>query len=99
MTAGYISLSTFPNEAGPAARRRLAVERHRRSGPETTGQPGTGGYGQTISGELEQSNVDMATEFTNMIEAERGYQANSQHDHHGRPDDADARADEAVIPG
>ncbi len=32
---------------------------------------------QTISGALELSNVDMATEFTNMIEAERGYQANS----------------------
>ena len=30
-----------------------------------------------ISGELEQSNVDMSSEFTNMIEAERGYQANS----------------------
>jgi flagellar hook protein FlgE len=47
------------------------------SGAETTGQPGTAGYGQTISGELEQSNVDMGTEFTNMIEAERGYQANA----------------------
>ena len=27
---------------------------------------------------LEQSNVDIATEFTNMIEAERGFQANSR---------------------
>ena len=34
--------------------------------------------GTTISGELEMSNVDMATEFTNMITAERGYQANSR---------------------
>ena len=34
--------------------------------------------GSTISGELEQSNVDLATEFTNMITAERGFQANSR---------------------
>ncbi|MGZ4304794.1 MAG: flagellar basal body rod C-terminal domain-containing protein [Solirubrobacteraceae bacterium] len=30
-----------------------------------------------MAGTLEMSNVDMATEFTNMIQAERGYQANS----------------------
>ena len=34
--------------------------------------------GSTIGGELEQSNVDLATEMTNMITAERGYQANSR---------------------
>ena len=49
----------------------------RRRAPRPPVSPGTGGYGQTISGELEQSNVDMGTEFTNMIEAERGYQANA----------------------
>ena len=37
----------------------------------------------------------MATEFTNMIEAERGYQANSTRDQHRRPDDADAGPDGA----
>jgi flagellar hook protein FlgE len=41
------------------------------------GVPGTGNYGQTITGRLEQSNVDMGAEFINMVEAERGYQANS----------------------
>jgi flagellar hook protein FlgE len=41
------------------------------------GTPNTKGFGQTIAGTLEMSNVDMATEFTNMIQAERGYQANS----------------------
>ena len=50
----------------------IAELRHR-----DRGSPAPAGNGQTISGELEQSNVDMATEFTNMIEAERGYQANS----------------------
>jgi flagellar hook protein FlgE len=47
------------------------------SGVPSTGTPNTQGFGQTIAGTLEMSNVDMATEFTNMIQAERGYQANS----------------------
>jgi flagellar hook protein FlgE len=77
VTAGYISLSTFPNQAGMQRDGGSLWGATAASGAEVTGQPGTGSYGQTISGELEQSNVDMGTEFTNMIEAERGYQANA----------------------
>jgi flagellar hook protein FlgE len=77
VTAGYISLATFPNQAGLQRDGGSLWSATAASGTETAGQPGTAGYGQTISGELEQSNVDMGTEFTNMIEAERGYQANA----------------------
>jgi len=77
VTAGYISLATFPNEAGLQRDGGSLWSTTAASGVETAGQPGTGTYGKTISGELEQSNVDMGTEFTNMIEAERGYQANA----------------------
>jgi flagellar hook protein FlgE len=77
VTAGYISLSTFPNQAGMQRDGGSLWSATAASGAEVAGQPGTGSYGQTISGELEQSNVDMGTEFTNMIEAERGYQANA----------------------
>jgi len=77
VTAGYISLATFPNQAGLQRNGGSLWSPTVASGAETAGQPGTAGYGQTISGELEQSNVDMGTEFTNMIEAERGYQANA----------------------
>ena len=77
VTAGYVSLSSFPNQAGLQRDGGSLWSATAASGAETTGQPGTGNYGQTISGELEQSNVDMGTEFTNMIEAERGYQANA----------------------
>jgi flagellar hook protein FlgE len=77
VTAGYISLSTFPNQAGLQRDGGSLWSPSVASGAETVGQPGTGRFGQTISGELEQSNVDMGTEFTNMIEAERGYQANA----------------------
>ena len=77
VTAGYLSLATFPNQAGLQRDGGSLWSATAASGTETAGQPGTAGYGQTISGELEQSNVDMGTEFTNMIEAERGYQANA----------------------
>jgi flagellar hook protein FlgE len=77
ITAGYISLATFPNQAGLQRDGGSLWSANAASGVETAGQPGTGTFGKTISGELEQSNVDMGTEFTNMIEAERGYQANA----------------------
>ena len=41
------------------------------------GQPG-GAFGLTVGGTVESSNVDLATEFTNMIVAQRGFQANSR---------------------
>src|SRR4051794_27053349 len=43
-----------------------------------TGTPGTTGYGTVQSGFLEMSNVDLSTQFTNMIIAQRGFQANSR---------------------
>jgi flagellar hook protein FlgE len=77
VTAGYIGLATFPNEAGLQRDGGSLWTATSASGPAQVGQPGIGNMGTTISGELEQSNVDMGTEFTNMIEAERGYQANA----------------------
>jgi flagellar hook protein FlgE len=77
VTAGYISLATFPNAAGleRASSNRWAVSAN--SGPETSGTPG-GNFGVTTSGALEMSNVDLAQTFTNMITAQRGFQANSR---------------------
>ncbi len=79
VTAGYVSLAAFPNQAGLLREGNSNWTTTSNSGPPTYGTPNTGTFSntQTISGELEQSNVDMASEFTNMIEAQRGYQANS----------------------
>jgi flagellar hook protein FlgE len=38
----------------------------------------TGGRGSIVGNMLEQSNVDIAQEFTQMILAQRGYQANAK---------------------
>lgn len=48
------------------------------SGDVRTGIAGTGGFGNIISNTLEESNVDMASELVSMIEAQRGYTANSK---------------------
>ena len=48
------------------------------SGDVLVGFAGTEGFGKIISGAREQSTVDLATELTNMIEAQRSYTANSK---------------------
>ena len=48
------------------------------SGDVKVGEAGKGGFGTMISGALEQSNVDLASELTAMIEAQRSYTANSK---------------------
>lgn len=48
------------------------------SGSVIMGGPNKGGMGSIRAGHLEQSNVDLAAEFTQMIVAQRGYQANSR---------------------
>ncbi|MGH9611064.1 MAG: flagellar basal body rod C-terminal domain-containing protein, partial [Bryobacteraceae bacterium] len=42
------------------------------------GLPQSGGRGQILGGQLEGSNVDMATEFTHLITYQSGYQASSR---------------------
>ena len=77
VTAGYLSLAKFANEGGleRVSSNRWAASSS--SGTEAVGSPG-GGYGLTTSGAIEMSNVDLAQEFTNMITAQRGFQANSR---------------------
>lgn len=48
------------------------------SGEAQIGFPGTGGRGVLSGGSLEMSNVDLSQEFTNLIVAQRGFQANSR---------------------
>jgi flagellar hook protein FlgE len=75
-----ITLAKFPNEAGLE---RVSGNRFRESnnsGPEVVGVPGdvAVGTGSLAPGAVEMSNVDLAQEFTTMITAQRGFQANSR---------------------
>jgi len=78
VTAGYLTLAQFPNQSGLQRLGGSLWAQSANSGNPIVGTPDSGGFGQTIGGELEMSNVDLATQMTEMITAERGYQANSR---------------------
>ncbi len=48
------------------------------SGQVTLGAPGSGGLGSLVPSALESSTVDLATELTDMIQAQSAYEANSK---------------------
>ena len=76
-TAGFLQLAKFSNIAGLERTGANAWRETAASGGPILGQPGDG-FGQTVGGVLEMSNVDLASEFTDMISAQRGFQANSR---------------------
>lgn len=75
--AAYLSIAKFTNEAGLVRTQGSNWAESAASGAAEDSTPG-GDYGLTISGELEMSNVELASEFTNMIDAQRGFEANSR---------------------
>ena len=77
-TLGQIALANFPNIQGLTRAGANNFLASLSSGLPNVGAPGTGGRGTLKGGALEQSNVDIATQFTQLILAERGYQANSR---------------------
>ncbi|TAK32256.1 MAG: flagellar basal-body rod protein FlgG [Chloroflexota bacterium] len=72
---GTIQLAQFANSQGLEAIGGNLFRETVSSGPAQLGQAGTAGYGQIMSGALEASNVDLAQQFTRMMEAQRAYQA------------------------
>ena len=78
VTAGYVQLATFSNEAGLTRAGGSMWSASPNSGNPVKNLPGTNGAGALVSGELEGSNVDMATEFSNMIDAQNSYEADSK---------------------
>ncbi|MFH1538813.1 MAG: flagellar hook-basal body complex protein, partial [bacterium] len=73
-----IALAMFPNEEGLFKEGDNTFGLSANSGLASV-QPATvGARGYVVGGSLEQSNVDITTEFTNMIITERGFQANSR---------------------
>jgi flagellar hook protein FlgE len=75
---GAVAVSTFTNPTGLMKVGESRYQESINSGPPLVGSPGDGGRGILSAGTLEMSNVDLAQEFTNMIIAQRGFQANSR---------------------
>jgi len=77
--AGQIQLATFQNPAGLNSLGSGLYTPTDASGDPTLGAPGSqGGQGSLLQGYIEQSNVSIVDEFVNLIEAQRGYEANSK---------------------
>jgi flagellar basal-body rod protein FlgG len=75
---GQIGLTRFINQAGL-----LPVGNNQYQDTTASGQPQDGlaaaeGYGTITQGSLEQSNVDVVTEMSNLITAQRAYEMNAK---------------------
>ena len=75
---GQIQLAVFPNNAGLNALGNNLFGVTQASGAAVTGNPGSTGYGTLQQGFLESSNVDVVSEITNLIQAQRAYEMNSK---------------------
>lgn len=73
-----LALATFNNPGGLIKTGQNKFSASNSSGEPSLGVPGEGGRGTTAGSALELSNVDIASEFINMLIAQRGYQANSR---------------------
>ena len=77
-TLGQIGIVTFVNDNGLQEVGDNLWSETANSGARVVGQAATGGAGQVIAGALEASNVEIAEQFVNLIEAQRGFQANAR---------------------
>lgn len=75
---GQIALAIFPNANGLERQGSNLWRNTDNSGVPVVGAPRTGGRGQINSGFLEQSNIDIGGEFTELIITQRGFQANTR---------------------
>jgi flagellar basal-body rod protein FlgG len=74
---GQIELANFVNPAGLAALGDNLYSETEASGAPQTGNPGTENYAAIRQGALENSNVNVVEELTQLITAQRAYEMNS----------------------
>jgi flagellar hook protein FlgE len=75
---GQVAVATFNNNQGLQQVGDNSFQASTSSGNANIGVAGTGGAGKIIGGDVEESNVNLSTEFSNMIVAQQGYEANAK---------------------
>jgi len=75
---GQVALANFANNGGLLRDGNNMFRESPSSGPAQIGLPNQGGRGTVSGGVLEGSNVDLGTEFSNLIVTQRGFQANAR---------------------
>ena len=77
-TLGQVDIATFNNPTGLTTTGGSLFSASANSGSATITPAGGASNSTIVSGSLEESNVDLAQEFTNMITAQRGFQASAR---------------------
>lgn len=75
---GQVATAYFANPGALAKRGEGIYAASANTGQPQVGEPGTSGRGLVAPSSLEMSNIDLASEFTNLIITQRGFQANSR---------------------
>ncbi len=78
ISLAQLVLADFPNVDGLQKIKGSTFAAFSSAGEPSIGVAGSGGRGYIVGSSLEQSNVDMAQEFVNLIRAQRAYQANAR---------------------
>lgn len=77
-TVGVVAMASFTSPTGLKQMGNASWTATGVSGQASYGQPGTGLYGELLSGSIERSNVDIAEELVSLITAQRNFQANAK---------------------
>jgi flagellar hook protein FlgE len=75
---GQIAIAKFEDNEGLFKTGKNLFKETRKSGQAAVGKPGADGRGEVLSKSIEQSNVDIATEFIGLMAAQRNFQANTR---------------------
>lgn len=75
---GQVAVASFANTQGLVNTSNNDYQPTAASGSAVIGIAGTGGRGTVIGGSVEQSNVDIASEFAKLIQAQQAYSANAK---------------------
>jgi flagellar hook protein FlgE len=78
VVVGQVALANIRNADTLIATGNNSFQLSARTATPSVGVPGTGGRGSIVGGSVEASTVDIATEFTNLIVYQRGYEANGK---------------------
>ena len=78
LAIGQVAVASFANNEGLIPTQNNDFEASFASGTAVVGQAGVAGNGTITGSAVEESNVDLATEFSNMIVAQQGYQASAK---------------------
>lgn len=75
---GRLALATFTNPGGLVSNGNLGYQASPSSGQPFIVGPGSGAAGTLMGGALEQSNVNLAAQLTDLVTAQTSYQANTK---------------------